>query len=177
MQHPNLQKKKKNKSQPKSVSSLPKFSLMLIIEISALQQKHQSIEGLALFRGWSFGKVYWGWCIQLGDVAGTHWRWMLRVWKCKQTLGFAHLLPAPTPRILHCWLVFIFKSSSTMLSRHMCCFHRVGTRSYFFFQLNFKKGNKYSGFALKLLREEFLDYTSWLLLQWKCSSSVRVSAW
>jgi len=51
-------------------------------------------------------------------------------------LGSASPLLPPTPRTLHCWLVFNFKSSSSMLSRHRSCFHRIGTRSglvFFFF--------------------------------------------
>lgn len=107
-----------------------------------------------------------------GDVAGTCWRWMLRV--CKRKLQDFPVLFLPQ-RPEHC---IVGRSSflNHLLSRYMCCFHRVGSRSYsyFFFQLNLQKGNKYSGFALKSFREELLGCTSWLAM--KVQLCARVSA-
>lgn len=97
-----------------------------------------------------------------------HWR---GTWKCKQTWGAASSLSPTVPRILHCWSVFIFQPSNTMLSRHMCCFHRVGTRSYsFFFSSIYRRVTNILG-----LLGNCYERRSWVIHH-DCSCSVLLSA-
>lgn len=128
--------KKTKQTQTKRDRSLPKFSLMLIIEISALQRKHQSAEDLVLIRGWSFGKIYWGRSIKPGNVAGMCWRWMLRVRKCKLQDFPVLFFPQHPEHCIVGWSSFL----NHLLSRYMCCFHSVGSRSYYFFPAQFREG-------------------------------------